>query len=286
VSKKKMAWLQGRWLGDAGKTLDWYARTIATEVTPGTIVVLPELCHTPYFPVEESDAAFDSALPAGHVFLERFSALAAQTQSVIVFPFFERRHIGVYHNTVAVFDTDGTLSGIYRKSHIPDDPGFYEKYYFHPGDTGMRPIRTRLGSLGVLICWDQWFPEAARLMALAGAEVLIYPTAIAWDLTEPAHLYDEQLSSWKLAIQGHAVSNGIFAIAVNRVGEEGRLKFWGHSFAAGPTGRILRHCDDAEMGLVSLAIDTDEMERQRRMWPFFRDRRIDQYKDLLKRWID
>ena len=285
MTEKQIAWIQGRWRGDARTTLDWYESTIRAHIVPNTIVILPELVHTPYFPREESPSHFDLALDGGHPYFSKFQTLAKETASVIVFPHFEKRAVGIYHNTVAVFDTNGALAGTYRKSHIPDDPGFYEKFYFHPGDTGMRPINTALGRLGVLICWDQWFPEAARLMALGGADILIYPTAIGWDSTEPEALYGAQLESWTISMQGHAVANGIYVAAVNRLGDEGHLKFWGRSFLAGPTGSIILDSGENE-GMFKATIDTAAMETQRRMWPFFRDRRIDQYEGLLKRWID
>lgn len=286
MTQLNMAWLQGYWRGHMDDTLEWYACAIETGISKGTIVVLPELCHTPYFPIIENPAAFDLALLNDHSALKRFSCLAAKVQCVIVFPFFEKRGSGMYFNTVVVFDVDGSVAGIYRKNHIPDDPGFYEKYYFTPGDTGLRPIKTTLGTLGVLICWDQWFPEAARLMALGGADILIYPTAIGWDENEPSSVYTEQIASWKIAMQGHAVTNAIFTMAVNRVGDEGHLKFWGNSFLAGPTGKILKQSGETEEGPVEMTIDTEAMEVQRRVWPFFRDRRVEQYVDILKRWID
>ena len=286
MDEKKIAWVQGKWRGNAVSTMDWYVETLESHVSEDTIVILPELCHTAYFPKEESPENFDLALTAEHAFFKQIGALAAKTRSVIVFPFFEKRHRGIYHNTAAVFDRDGSMAGLYRKSHIPDDPGFYEKFYFHPGDTGLRPIQTSLGSLGVLICWDQWFPEAARVTALRGADVLIYPTAIGWDTEEPESVYADQLESWRVSMRGHAVANGIFTAAVNRVGKEGTLNFWGNSFVAGPTGRVLQQCSATEEGYFQMTINMDEMEAQRRMWPFFRDRRIDQYDDLLRRWID
>ena len=286
MARKQIAWIQGAWRGDADSTIEWYEHLIETKISERTIVVLPELCHTPYFPIEENAAAFDLALSNDHLLFKRFARLARKVRSVIVFPFFEKRGVGVYHNTVRVFDVDGSTAGMYRKSHIPDDPGFYEKYYFAPGDTGITPIHTTLGRLGVLICWDQWFPEAARLMALAGADLLLYPTAIGWDENEPPSIYRDQLEAWQIAMRGHAVSNAIFTVAVNRVGSEGHLRFWGNSFLAGPTGKIIGQSGDGDAGLVTLFIDTEEMEVQRRAWPFFRDRRVDQYVDLLKRWID
>lgn len=286
MTQKKIAWIQEKWQGDPESTLALYERTVLDNASRQTIVILPELCHTPYFPREESPAFFDLAVPRDHEYLKRFADLARKTRCVIVFPFFEKRHIGIYHNTAAVFDCDGSTAGIYRKSHIPDDPGFYEKFYFHPGDTGMRPIATTLGNLGVLICWDQWFPEAARITALRGADILIYPTAIAWDLNEPDTLYADQLDSWMTCMRGHAAANGIFVAAVNRIGQEDALCFWGNSFVAGPTGRVSAQCTKDDAGWFETVIDTAQMEAQRRMWPFFRDRRIDQYGDLLKRWID
>jgi N-carbamoylputrescine amidase len=286
MTKKNIAWIQGKWRGDVLSTMTWYMEVIQEKVSPGTVVILPELCHTPYFPLEESPVHFDLAISKTHDLINEMSKLAAKTASVIVFPFFEKRHVGIYHNTALVFDTDAGISGIYRKSHIPDDPGFYEKFYFAPGDTGMVPISTSLGKIGVLICWDQWFPEAARIMALRGATILVYPTAIGWDVREPKDLYADQLESWMVSMRGHAVANGIFVAAVNRTGQEGPLRFWGNSFVAGPTGRVLYQCAEIDEGLFQISIDIDEMENQRRMWPLFRDRRIDQYGDLLKRWID
>jgi N-carbamoylputrescine amidase len=286
MRKKNIAWIQGRWRGDAESTLTWYMDVIRKRVSSGTIVILPELSHTPYFPAEESPVHFDFAISKTHHFLTEMGKLAVETGSVIVFPFFEKRHVGIYHNTAAVFDTDGSIAGIYRKNHIPDDPGFYEKFYFAPGDTGMVPISTSLGTIGVLICWDQWFPEAARLMSLRGADILVYPTAIGWDVRESKDLYADQLESWMVSMRGHAVANGIFVAAVNRTGQEGPLRFWGNSFLAGPTGRVVSQCTETDEGFFQLLIDLDEMEQQRRMWPFFRDRRVDQYGDLQKRWID
>jgi N-carbamoylputrescine amidase len=286
TTKKNIAWIQGRWRGDAESTMTWYMDLIREKAAPGTIAILPELSHTPYFPQEESPVHFDLAISKTHDIFHAMADLAQKTQSVIVFPFFEKRSVGIYHNSAAVFNTNGSISGFYRKSHIPDDPGFYEKFYFHPGDTGMVPIRTALGSIGVLICWDQWFPEAARLMALRGADILIYPTAIGFDVREPESIYADQLDSWMVSMRGHAVANGIFVAAVNRTGLEGPLRFWGNSFVAGPTGRILHQCAETDEGFFQISIDSDDMENQRRMWPFFRDRRIDQYGDLQKRWID
>ena len=255
------------------------------------LAVLPELHQGRYFCQTEDPAAFDVAEPLPGPTTRWLGELAAELQLVIVASLFERRAAGLYHNTAVVIDRDGTLAGRYRKMHIPDDPGYYEKYYFTPGDTGFRPIRCSLGSLGVLVCWDQWFPEAARLMALAGAELLVYPTAIGRDPRDAAEEQARQREAWQLVQRGHAVANALPLVAVNRTGHEpdpeGRtpgIDFWGSSFATGPQGELLIELpqDDEDLALVD--IDLDRSERVRRIWPFFRDRRIDAYEGLLARW--
>ncbi len=222
-----------------------------------------------------------------------YSRLAAETGTVIVCSFFERRAPGLYHNTAVVYDADGSEAGRYRKAHIPDDPAYYEKFYFTPGDTGFMPIQTSVGKLGVLVCWDQWYPEAARLMALAGAEMLIYPTAIGFESSDTPEEQARQREAWLTVQRGHAVANGLPVIAVNRVGHEpdpsgqtNGIRFWGSSFAAGPQGEWLFQASqtDEETGLVD--IDLERSESVRRWWPFLRDRRIDAYGDLAKRFID
>jgi N-carbamoylputrescine amidase len=211
---------------------------------------------------------------------------------VIVLSLFEKRAAGLYHNTAVVMEKDGTIAGMYRKMHIPDDPAYYEKFYFTPGDLGFHPIDTSVGRLGVLVCWDQWYPEAARLMAMSGAELLIYPTAIGWESTDTDDEKQRQLDAWITIQRGHAVANGIPVIAVNRTGYEADpsevtngISFWGNSFICGPQGEFLFHADDQEETSI-VEIDKERTENVRRWWPFFRDRRIDDYDNLTKRWID
>lgn len=257
------------------------------------LILLQELHTSLYFCQTEDVANFDLAEPIPGPSTEKFAAVARELGVVIVISIFERRAPGLHHNTAVVLESDGSVAGIYRKMHIPDDPGFYEKFYFTPGDLGFNPIQTSVGKLGVLVCWDQWYPEAARLMALAGAEVLIYPTAIGWDPLDSEVEKQRQLDAWLTVQRGHAVANGLPVIAVNRVGFENDpsgsgagIDFWGNSFAVGAQGEILHrspHCGE-ETALVS--IDTSRMETVRRIWPFLRDRRIDSYQNILKRYID
>ncbi len=257
------------------------------------LVVLPELHRSRYFCQTENPSHFDWAEPIPGPSCERLSGLAADLGVVIVASLFERRAVGLYHNTAVVFDTDGRLAGRYRKMHIPDDPGYYEKFYFTPGDLGFTPIDTSLGRLGVLVCWDQWYPEAARLMALAGAEMLIYPTAIGWDPHDDAAERTRQREAWITVQRAHAIANGVPVIACNRVGfephpaapEQG-IAFWGSSFIAGPQGEILHQAasDVAEVSVATL--DRSRSEAVRRLWPYLRDRRIDAYGDLSLRYRD
>jgi len=256
------------------------------------LLVLPELHASEYFCKFQDPELHDLAEPLDGPTAQGLSSAAKQHQLVIVGSIFERRAAGLSHNTAVVFDQDGSLAGIYRKMHIPDDPGYNEKFYFAPGDLGFEPIQTSLGRLGVLVCWDQWYPEAARLMALAGAEVLIYPTAIGFDLNDDSDEQSRQLDAWRTIQRGHAVANGLPVLACNRVGMEpdrsgaGRdAKFWGHSFVAGPQGEILAQAGD-ETQLLMADIDFERGEQVRRIWPFLRDRRIDDYSGLLKRWRD
>ncbi|MDR0517134.1 MAG: carbon-nitrogen hydrolase [Fibromonadaceae bacterium] len=285
MNKIKILSLQGRWLGNAAKTLEWYKTQAITSKGKFDLLVLPELCHTPYFPFEENEAHFDFAIAKDSAIIEEWKNLAKFLQCVLVFPFFEKRARGVYHNSVFVFERDGSVAGFYRKSHIPDDPCFYEKYYFTPGDTGFKAIKTSAGNLGVLICWDQWFPEAARILALQGADILIYPTAIGWDLKEPKKLYARQLDSWQTVMRGHAIANRLFVLAANRMGKENNLSFWGNSFICSPDGFIIKKLSTEQTSMVVVA-DLNEIERNRRVWPHFRDRRTDLYYDILNAWID
>ena len=256
------------------------------------LVVLPELHNALYFCQTEDTDVFDLAEPIPGPSTERFGALAKELGVVIVASLFEKRAPGLYHNTAVVLERDGTIAGKYRKMHIPDDPAYYEKFYFTPGDLGFRPIDTSVGRLGVLVCWDQWYPEAARLMALAGADLLIYPTAIGWEQTDPADEQQRQQDAWVISQRGHAVANGLPVVAVNRVGHEADpsghtngIRFWGHSFVAGPQGEILHQAASEEETSV-VAIDLKRSEDVRRIWPFFRDRRIDAFADLTQRFLD
>ena len=248
------------------------------------LISLQELFRTPYFPQVESADHFDLAESIPGPTSECMSKLAAELGVVLIVPVFEKRAVGVYHNTAIVIDTDGTQAGLYRKMHIPDDPGFYEKYYFTPGDTGFHAIDTRLGRIGVLICWDQWFPEAARLLALDGAEILFYPSAIAWLDGESEEENNAQRESWITVQRGHAIVNGVFVAATNRVGREGGLTFFGSSFACDPQGRILAQARTDHEQVLVVDCSMARIEEQRRGWPFLRDRRIDAYADLLVRF--
>ena len=256
------------------------------------LVVLPELHLGPYFCQNEDFNHYDLAQPIPGPTTDILSTVAQKLSIVIVSTIFEKRAPGLFHNTAVVFDRDGSIAGKYRKMHIPDDPGFYEKYYFTPGDLGFKPIETSIGKLGVLICWDQWFPEAARLMALAGAELLIYPTAIGWDNNDNKEEQQRQLDAWITIQRSHAVANGIPVIACNRIGFEqspdsaAGINFWGNSFIAGPQGEIIKQADDSESSLLTCTLDKSRTEYIRQIWPFLRDRRIDAYNDLTKRFID
>ena len=264
------------------------------------LVVLQELHATLYFCQTEDTDVFELAEPIPGPTSEHLSALAKELGIVLVGSIFERRMNGVYHNTSVVFETDGSLAGIYRKMHIPDDPGFYEKFYFTPGDanfndgnSGFTPIQTSVGKLGVLVCWDQWYPEAARLMALAGAEVLIYPTAIGWDITDDKDEQARQLDAWVTVQRGHAVANNLPVIAPNRVGTEpdpsrqsDGIRFWGNSFICGPQGEFLVRADEQQEEILIAKLDRNRSESVRRIWPYLRDRRIDAYGDILKRVRD
>lgn len=257
------------------------------------IVILSELHDSLYFCQTENTDNFDLAVELPGEFTDIYSEVAKEWGIIIVASAFEKRATGLYHNTAVVFEKDGSVAGIYRKMHIPDDPGFYEKFYFTPGDLGFEPIETSVGKLGVLVCWDQWYPEAARLMALRGAEMLIYPTAIGWNPEDPEDEKQRQLNAWITIQRSHAVANGIPVVSVNRVGFEydpsgatAGIEFWGSSFAAGPQGEILAACpEDAPAELV-VNIGLDRSENVRRWWPFLRDRRIDHYDNLNRRFLD
>ncbi len=255
------------------------------------LVVLQELHNSVYFCQTEEAALCDLAETIPGPSTERYGLLAKELGIVIVTSLFEKRAPGLYHNTAVVIEKDGTIAGCYRKMHIPDDPGYYEKFYFTPGDMGFNPIDTSVGRIGVLVCWDQWYPEAARLMALAGADILVYPTAIGGVGTDPVEEQKVQRQAWQLVQRGHSVANGLPVITVNRVGHEPDpsgntvgLDFWGYSFATGPQGEILVQMSTDKEENAVVPIDLDRTEYVRRGWPFLRDRRIDAYVDILKRY--
>ncbi len=256
------------------------------------LVVLPELHLDHYFCQSEDTNCFALAQPIPGPTCEILSSVAKNHSIVIVSTIFEKRAPGLCHNTAVVFDKDGSIAGTFRKMHIPDDPGFYEKFYFTPGDLGFKPIQTSIGKLGVLVCWDQWYPEAARLMALAGAELLIYPTAIGWTPSDEPAEKQRQLDAWITIQRSHAVANGIPVISCNRIGFEFApdhgegIDFWGNSFIAGPQGEILTRANEKLDGLLFAALEAGRSEQVRQIWPFLRDRRIDAYEDLVKRYID
>lgn len=257
------------------------------------LIVLQELHNGLYFCQTEETELFDQAETIPGPSTDRFGRLAAELQVVIVLSLFEKRAAGIYHNTAVVMEKDGSIAGLYRKMHIPDDPAYYEKFYFTPGDLGFHPIDTSVGRLGVLVCWDQWYPEAARLMALAGAELLIYPTAIGWESSDSPDEQQRQRDAWLTIQRGHAVANSLPVIAVNRTGYEadpsgqtGGIRFWGSSFVSGPQGEIFWQAGTEEETAQLIEIDRQRTENVRRWWPFFRDRRTDAYSELTRRWID
>lgn len=250
------------------------------------LIVLQELHNGLYFCQVEDVNNFDLAETIPGPSTAFFGELAKEYGVVIVTSLFERRAPGLYHNTAVVLEKDGDIAGIYRKMHIPDDPGYYEKFYFTPGDLGFKPVETSLGKLGVLVCWDQWYPEAARLMALQGAELLIYPTAIGYDPHDTKEEQERQRMAWQTVQRGHAVANGLPVVTVNRVGEEDGVPFWGTSFVAGPQGELLYEASTTEEESVIVEVDMQRSEQVRRWWPFLRDRRIEEYKDITKRFID
>ena len=257
------------------------------------LIVLQELHTGIYFCQAEDVDRFDMAEKIPGPSTELFSQVAKENKVVLVTSLFEKRAPGLYHNTAVVFEKDGSIAGKYRKMHIPDDPAYYEKFYFTPGDLGFKPIETSVGKLGVLVCWDQWYPESARLMAMAGADVLIYPTAIGWESTDTEAEKQRQLDAWVISQRGHSVANGLPLISVNRTGFEPDfsgvtkgIEFWGHSFVSGPQGEFLGKASHHKEENILVEIDLKRSEDVRRIWPFFRDRRIDAYQGLTKRFLD
>jgi len=275
------------------KTIQKTVSLIQTAAIEGAqLVVLQELHQDRYFCINEDVACFDLA-SSWEADIAFWSNVAKENNIVLVTSLFEKRSAGLYHNTAVVFEKDGTIAGKYRKMHIPDDPGFYEKFYFTPGDTGYTPIQTSVGKLGLLVCWDQWYPEAARLMALKGADMLIYPTAIGWFDEDMEDEQRRQCDAWETIQRGHAIANGLPVISVNRVGKEednhgvlDGIRFWGNSFVAGPQGEIIARASHDEEEILIVDVDLARGEHVRRIWPFLRDRRIETYGDLTKRFID
>ena len=279
--------------GDRTANIEKLKRNIRACASQGAgLVVLQELHNGLYFCQTEDTAVFDQAEPIPGPSTEIFGALAKELGIVLVLSLFEKRAPGLYHNTAVVIEKDGTIAGKYRKMHIPDDPAYYEKFYFTPGDLGFEPIQTSVGKLGVLVCWDQWYPEAARLMAMKGAELLIYPTAIGWESSDTEEEKQRQLGAWLTVQRGHAVANGLPVITVNRVGHEpdpsgqtNGIRFWGNSFVAGPQGELLAELSNDNEEIRVVEIDKTRSENVRRWWPFFRDRRIDAFGGLTERFL-
>jgi N-carbamoylputrescine amidase len=253
------------------------------------VICLQELFRSQYFCREENAELFELAEPIPGPSTQRLGSLAKELQVVVIASLFERRAAGLYHNTAAVLEADGSLGGLYRKMHIPDDPLYYEKFYFTPGDLGFPNFNTRYGRIGVLVCWDQWYPEGARLSSLGGANILFYPTAIGWHPSEKAEFGAAQLDAWRTIQRSHAIANGVFVAAVNRVGFEGPpdhgLEFWGSSFVADPFGQVIAQASQTEEEILVAECDPRRMDEVRRNWPFLRDRRIDAYSPILQRWI-
>ena len=293
MSPLRTALIQQRWAGSREAMVAATGAAIRQAAQQGAqLVVCQELHTSAYFCQIEDVGRHDLAEPIPGPSTDHFGALAKELGLVLVISLFERRAAGLSHNTAVVLESDGQIAGSYRKMHIPDDPGFTEKFYFAPGDQGFEPIQTSLGRLGVLVCWDQWYPEAARLMALAGAELLIYPTAIGWSPEDDGAEQTRQREAWITVQRGHAIANGLPLLAVNRCGIETEpgakagIRFWGSSFGCGPQGELLAMASTGQDEVLLVDLDLERSEAVRRWWPFLRDRRIDAYGDLLKRWRD
>ena len=294
MKELKIGILQQHNVADTRTNMKRLAEGIADLAHRGAeLVILQELHNSLYFCQTENVENFDLAEPIPGPSTDFYGGLARRLGVVLVTSLFERRAAGLYHNTSVVIEKDGSIAGRYRKMHIPDDPAYYEKFYFTPGDLGFHPVDTSVGRLGVLVCWDQWYPEAARLMALQGAEILVYPTAIGYEISDTDEEKQRQREAWTTVMRGHAVANGLPVIAVNRVGNEpdpseqtGGIQFWGSSFAAGPQGELLYRASESKEESVVVSINLDHSEQVRRWWPFLRDRRIDEYGAITKRFID
>lgn len=290
----KVGLIQQSCTSNTAENMDKLKHSIEDVASKGAeLVVLQELHNTLYFCQTENTSLFDLAETIPGPSTEFYSGVASANGIVLVTSLFEKRAPGLYHNTAVVFDKDGSIAGKYRKMHIPDDPAYYEKFYFTPGDLGFEPIQTSIGKLGVQVCWDQWYPEGARLMTLRGAEILIYPTAIGWESTDTPEEKARQLEAWVISQRGHAVANGLPVIAVNRVGHDpdpskqtNGIRFWGNSFVAGPQGEILAQADNMKEENIVTEVDITRSEEVRRWWPFLRDRRIDEFDKLTKRFVD
>jgi len=290
----KIGLVQHACTDDLEQNINASIQGIETLAQQGTqVVVLPELHRSLYFCQTEDTRCFDLAEAIPGPSTSRLSEVAKAFQVVIVSSLFERRAAGIYHNTAVVIDADGALAGMYRKMHIPDDPGFYEKFYFTPGDLGFAPIKTSVGKIGVLVCWDQWYPEAARLSALGGADFIVIPTAIGWDPNDINEEQQRQRDAWITIQRAHAIANGLPLVSCNRTGLEkdasgqtSGIRFWGSSFIAGPQGEILAQCSTDNSETLAVNINLDRTEQVRRIWPYLRDRRIDAYGNLVKRYCD
>lgn len=279
---------------DKADNISRLIKSIETLASKGVqLIVMQELHNSLYFCQTENVECFELAETIPGPSTELYGKIAKENNVVIVTSLFEKRAVGLYHNTAVVIEKDGSIAGKYRKMHIPDDPAYYEKFYFTPGDLGFKPIQTSVGRLGVLVCWDQWYPEAARLMALQGADILIYPTAIGFESSDTNEEKQRQRNAWQTIQRGHAIANGLPIVAVNRVGYEpdpsgvtGGIQFWGTSFVAGPQGEILVQASESEENLITVDVDLSHSENVRQWWPFLRDRRIDKYSDITKRFIE
>ncbi len=286
----ELALIQHSFKGDKQSTIDFTLESIKKAAKNGANLIALQELHTSEYFCQSEDVAFFKYAESFEKEKAIFAKTAKKHKIVLVTSLFEKRAKGLYHNTAVVFDKDGSIAGSYRKMHIPDDPSFYEKFYFTQGDNDFKPIETSLGKIGVLICWDQWFPEAARLMALGGAEILIYPTAIGWDLNDSKIEQENQLNAWLGVQRGNAIANGIFVCAINRCGierqGESAIKFWGNSFVFGPQGENIKIANNSKDEILYASIDLNRIAQVRNIWPFLRDRRIDYYHNLTKRFID
>lgn len=286
MKKIRIAAIQTNCTADVKQNVDKTVKMIESAARQGAqLVCLQELFAGLYFCQSEDHAQFELAEPIPGPTTDRICEAARKHKVVVVAGIFERRAPGVFHNSAAVIESDGSILGLYRKMHIPDDPFFYEKFYFTPGDLGFKSFLTSVGNVGVCICWDQWFPEAARLTAMQGAEILVYPTAIGWQAPEKAQFGESQRNAWQTMMRSHAIANGVFLVAPNRVGLEDHIEFWGSSFVADPYGNMLQVAGSEDSETLIVDCDLELIETARTHWPFFRDRRIDAYGDLTKRWI-